>query len=596
MKKTTLKIASVILAFALIISASTVMTASAATSPLTRVGVSALGGIVRGVIGGLNALIPDNKNFVKVSERSNENFYEGTKQFLDEPAQDACWKLGYGKNTLIPEDVLNGKYFLGGFMTLDNMMINRIEEVVGGMDVRAIALEDGSNRGITVFANIDCIGLSNNDIKAIRALVAKQLPDVEFNAINISSTHCHSCIDTQGLWTNLLPKLLKNLAKSYFRIDMERGVKTDYIEGFFYNQAANAIVKAVKDMTKGTLKVATKTLNPDYFNNKNRKSASALISDMTRITFYPFEKSKTPTMIVNIAGHPDVTGLATSSPEDNGRQLSGDYVTYMQDTVEEGGYNFMFIQGPIAGIYMGRGLTNDDIDTVPDRRYMQSVRYGVEMGKIALYLTNTVDEIEQDYKENHAEDWAALQADIKQHNEKVANGTSKEENYTLWYKDWTPVKETEIDPMLNIKLEQVQVQVTNPLILLVGKLNLANYAVCKEKGKYYIFVEIGYMELGNNKFVMMPGEICQDLVAGGTSLTAEGSFSGKEFGIPCIYDLFGKETVCFGLMNDAVGYVVPDNDYSAGIADDHYHELLTLGKTEASSIMNGFVKLAAEVK
>lgn len=590
MKKKAAKIASIILALAIILSSTTVITASAGTSPVARVGISALGGIIRGVIGGLNAIIPDNKNFTKVSEHSTDNFYSGTEEFKDSADEKATWKLGYYKNSLIPDDVLNGEYYLGGFMSGQNGMKNKVEEVVGGMDVRAIALDDSSDRGVTVFANIDCIGLSNGDIKAIRAIVAEKLPNVKFTSINISSTHCHSCLDTQGLWTNLFPKLLKNLAKSYIRADMERGVNTEYIEGFFYNAVANAIINAATNMNPGTLKVAKKELNSGYFNNKNRKSASALITEMTRLTFVPDDETIRPTMLVNVAGHPDVTGLAVDKV-DNGRQLSGDYVTYMQDTVEAGGYNFMFIQGPIAGIYMGRGLTNDDADTNPDRRYMQSVRYGVELGKIALYLTNTVDEIEADYQKNHPEDWAALQADIDNHNKKVAAGTSSENSYTLWYKDWVPTTETEVSPVLNIRLKEVKVEVTNPLILLVGKLNLANYAVCKEGLKYYIFVEIGYCEMGDLKFVMMPGEICQDLVAGGTSLTAEGSFSGEAFGLPCIYEIFGEDTVCFGLMNDAIGYVIPDNDYTAGIVDEHYHELLSLGKTEASSIMQGFVDL-----
>ena len=561
----------------------------------TNAGVKALELLITGLIGGINLAVPDNKNFQKVSEHSTENFYEGMTEFRSTPAENAAWQLGYDKETLIPDDVLNGEYYLGGFMTLDNGMVNRIEEIVGGMDVRTVALSDGSGRGVTVFANLDCIGFSNGDVKAIRARVAEELPDVDFNAINISSTHCHSCIDTQGLWTNLLPKLLRNLFKSYLRLDMERGVKEDYIEGFLYDQVVASIKKAVADMTDGTMTLAVKTLDPGYFENRNRKSSTSLITEITRVTFTPADENRKPTMLVNLAGHPDVTGLATSDPVDNGRQLSGDFVTYMQDTVEAAGFNFMFLQGPIAGIYIGRGPTNDDITEEPDRRYMQSVRYGREMGKIALYLTNTVEEIEADYQENFPADWEKLQADIAQHNAKVAAGESKEENYTLWYQDWEPVEERTLDPLLNIRLAEIKVKVKNPLIILVGKLNLANYAVCKEGLGYYIFTEIGYMELGDQRFVMAPGEVVQDLVAGGASLTAEGSFTGKDFGYKTVYELFGDKTVCIGLCNDAIGYIVPDNDYSMGIVDDHYQELLSLGNTTASAMMQGFADLAEEV-
>ena len=39
------------------------------------------------------------------------------------------------------------------------------------------------------------------------------------------------------------------------------------------------------------------------------------------------------------------------------------------------GYNFMFVNGAIAGnIYAGRGLTNDGVSL--ERRYQQSERYG----------------------------------------------------------------------------------------------------------------------------------------------------------------------------------------------------------------------------
>ena len=93
----------------------------------------------------------------------------------------------------------------------------------------------------------------------------------------------------------------------------------------------------------------------------------------------------------------------------------------------------------------------------------------------------------------------------------------------------------------------------------------------------------------------MPGEIVQDLVAGGGSLTAEGSYSGKDFGYKTIRELFGEDAIAFGLANDAIGYVVPDNDYSMAILDDHYQELISLGDETASTIMKGFAEIAAQV-
>ena len=104
------------------------------------------------------------------------------------------------------------------------------------------------------------------------------------------------------------------------------------------------------------------------------------------------------------------------------------------------------------------------------------------------------------------------------------------------------------------------------------------------------------MEIGGVKVAFMPGEIVQDLICGGGSLTADGSYSGKAFECKTIYELFGEDAICFGLMNDALGYVVPDNDYTMALLGDHYQEMISLGRYAGSTIMNGFAEIAEEIK
>ncbi len=48
-------------------------------------------------------------------------------------------------------------------------------------------------------------------------------------------------------------------------------------------------------------------------------------------------------------------------------------------------------------------------------------------------------------------------------------------------------------------------------------------------------------------------------------------------------------------MNDAIGYVVPDNDYTMGDPVNHYHELISLGQGVASALMNGLILLNGEI-
>ncbi|MBR5112635.1 MAG: hypothetical protein IK097_04325 [Clostridia bacterium] len=583
MKRSFKAILCIVLALSLVIGGFSAVGAGAASDigdKLTHVGVSLLEGIIRGVLGGLDLIIPDSSNFKKVSEYSAENFYSGNDEWLNEPADNGSWQLGYAKASLVPDDILdkNKDYYLGGFMTLDNGMNNKVEEVIDDMQIRVIAVDDGSVRGISVYGNVDCIGFCNGDIQLVRKYFKELMPDTEFASVNLSSTHCHSCLDTQGLWTNQFKKIFGNMFKSYLPfLEKEKGVNQEWLD-WAAHIMAQAMKAAVDDMTPGTMTYAVKTLNKDYFDNRNRKSCTSLCTDMSRFVFTPSDEGKAPTMIINIAAHPDVTGLATSDPVDNGRQLSGDYVYYLGETVEQGGYNFMFFNGAIAGIYYGRGLSNDGQDL--ERRYMQAMRYGHEMGNIALNLTNTYDEISANA------DWETI------NREKAAGG----DNYSLWFEDWEPVEERELEPLFNVKLKTVPILVTNPLMQLVGKLDLVDYQVYKDGiNKYYMYSEIGLAQFGDVMVAMMPGEVVQDLVYGGGSLTAEGSFKGKDFGYKTVRELFGEDTIVFGLCNDAIGYVVPDNDYSLGIVDDHYQELISLGEVTASSILKAYAELADEI-
>ena len=592
MKKIAKKIVSVLLVFTLIFGgAASTVTASAADvgKALEKVGLGLVEVIFTALVGGLNAVVPDSPEFVKVADRNTDNFYSGTETWDDTADADAKWYLGHAKASLIPDDlrqaVENGTksgYYLGGFIDPNNGMSNEIEEIIDDMQVRVIALKDGANKNVSVFANIDCIGFSNGDIKEIRAALVELMPDVKFDTINVSCTHTHSCIDTQGLWTNLFAKLFKNLALSYLPfIEKESGVDAEYME-FLYATVSQTMKTAVERLEPGTLTYAVKEIGDEensYFNNKNRSQSTSLIKDLARFVFTPDNADSTPTMIVNIAAHPDVAGLPVND-EDNGRDLSGDYVYYLGEKLEEIGYYFIFFNGAIAGIYEGRGPAGDGVPT--NRRYEETLRYGYEIATLALNLTNNVEQIEANMTPEE-------KAKIEE--ERAIGGDS----YTLWYENWVPTTETVVEPNLNILIKEAKIQVTNPLIQLVGKLNLVNYTVCKEGLKYYIFAEVGYMEIGGVKIALMPGEIVQDIVCGGDSLTAAGSFTGKDFECESVYELFGDDTICFGLFNDSIGYVVPDNDYTMALLGDHYQEMISLGKYAGSSIMKVMAEIADEL-
>ena len=544
---------------------------------------------IKGVVQALANTLKDGSDFIKSESYITENFYEGTEEFLKKPTKKAKWSLGYANINLTPVDYAKRNYYMGGYISPDNKFKNLIEEVVDDMQGRAIALDDGSGRGISVFCTIDCIGTTNADIRVIRRkfkeTFEKLFPEKKIASVNVFSTHTHSCVDTEGIWTDFPGKLIRNFRKNRKgKGVLERGADEQYMR-FLCEGVSNTLIKAVQDMCEGEMTLAQKDITEDYFSNRNRPSAPSIVTDITRLTFTPDDKKKTPTIIVNLPAHPDCAGLPVRDEEGSGRRLSGDYIHYMGKIINEAGFNFMFFNGAICAIYMEREKSNDGMHF--DHRYEQSMRFGREVGRITLALTKTLAEIKKDkllYNEEEI---------LKD----MARSASFGGKYTLWCEDWEPVKEKKVKPVLNIRLKEVKIPIKNPVMALAGKLKLANFKVLTEgKNKYAVYSEIGYMELGNElKVAMVPGEFCCDLLTGGASLFASGAVTHKDFGYPSVRDIFGEDTIAFGLANDAIGYIVPDNDYTMGDPANHYHELVSLGDETGSSVMKGFVKLAKEL-
>lgn len=522
----------------------------------------------------VNSLLKEGDNFVEKEDFVLDNFYEGTKENLEKPAKEAVWSLGYDTTTLVPEDYLERGLFLGGFMTIENGFVNKITGNHDDMKVRTIALSDGSGRGISVFATIDSIGMTNTDIRDIRGLLSDFAKENNINSLNIFTTHSHSGIDTQGLWTNNLKNIPKNLFSAFTRIGKVGGGTDKEYMAFLASQVKASVENAVKGMKEGKMTFAQKDIGEEYFQNKNRQSSSTLITDLTRFMFTPYDGSA-PTIIANMAAHPDVVGLPIFGDEEAGHYISGDYVYYIGETLNEAGYYFMFVGGAICGIYIGREPSGDGVET--EKRVEIVERYGREIGRILLALTMTEDEIK-------ADPYLSVTGDTE---EEMAG-----ENYTLWYKDWQSVEETEVEPLLNIRLKTVMLPVTNNVIKLAAKLKLINHTVIKEGKTDYISTEIGVLDMGSHKVVLMPGEVCQDLICGGASLTAEGSIRGKDYEGKTVADIFGEDVIVFGLANDAIGYILPDNDYALGIDFGHYHETLSLGKNTASLLIAEYEELA----
>ena len=524
-----------------------------------------------------------NTGFVDKEDYDSPNFMAGHEEFITSNP-NGQWSLGYDQTSLVPDDILDRPYYLAGYL-LQNFPSNTVEEVLDDMNVYTVVMDDASGRGKVAFCTIECIGISNKDIRDIRAMLADFAKENNIVSINVTATHCHSEIDTLGLWNPFFLKMANNALAAFTgqTLFKTKPGPDEQFMNLLKERTAQSVKNAVADMKEGDLYFSQKDC-AEYFSDD--RDPTGYDGNMYVFRFDPYAEGAAETYIVNEPAHPYITGLKTDNS--SGKQLSGDYTAAMNQTLSKYGYNFMPIIGATLGIYSDRGPTNDDVEM--SARWMQADRYGKELAYITMSMTKTYDEIlESDYVKNN-----------EQLQNEIANAS---EHYTLWYKDWEPVTETKVEPILNVSHKEVVITVENPVLLLVGKLGLVNHRILDNgNGTYSTPTEVGYAEIGKNiKVAMMPGEISPELIYGGITLDAENSFSGTDFnGKSCAESLDLAEDdvlLCFGLCNDEIGYILNDNDYCMIFFDDmepfgdHYQETIAFSRNSGSLLMKGFEEL-----
>jgi hypothetical protein len=109
----------------------------------------------------------------------------------------------------------------------------------------------------------------------------------------------------------------------------------------------------------------------------------------------------------------------------------------------------------------------------------------------------------------------------------------------------------------------------------------------------------------------VPGELIPQLVYGNVVDKTQ-SYLGTDWELDCTADLISddKTVLVMGLCNDAIGYIVPDNDYAPFIADSlwntdigeklfgpaqrHYEEMLSTCSKAGSTIMGALNEIVKE--
>jgi len=267
----------------------------------------------------------------------------------------------------------------------------------------------------------------------------------------------------------------------------------------------------------------------------------------------------------------------------------------MEELINEAGANMLFINGAVNGINPGYSPPEDEIYDengvyIPyrDREYVLHDRrvrlIGRDFAAIALAMTMEPEAIARNPLTNpdkHGVDYGQLVTMMQ------TSGT---------------VAETELKPRMRIRLREMRLELENPILRFAAKRGMLNFSLLRDGEQLLGMTEIGCLELGGAVTVaLMPGEITPGLAWGGSDTLAENAIRMRDFDAPTLSRSAGRDVLVFGLCNDEIGYVIPDNDYLMFYVPDflayrlmgtwnydHYAELLSPGPYTGSAVAKAF--------
>ena len=421
----------------------------------------------------------------------------------------------------------------------DYFLAGSLEPIAGRVPVRVIddqrvrvyAVTDGSS-GVVIQAVIDGFGLSRGDVQIIRERMEEFATKNNVVAINVSVLHQHSCIDTLGMNVPLAQALLFNTGNAAAGGILE-DLKVEKNQEFMEN---------LYDKTVLAMKRAVKAMKPGklYYGSANieeliydKRDPQAIDPNINRLRFVPNDGGQ-EIWVLEAGIHCTMLG---AGPD----ELTADFPYYIERKIKmETGANVVYVQGAELAITTDCDSLNLPEDITSEERM---VAYGEAVAERVIAIDNDVY----------------------------------------------------LKPILNIKMQEVRLNVTNEILTLASREDVLNPVIVKTADDYQMVTEIGYMELGNKVAIFLcPGEFDPILIYGGPE-SGDASWNGEEWGYAPLKDLADCEYVMvYGLNNDQAGYVLRDNEYHSMFTENE--EINVISDTAGSTFVAAFTDLLASVK
>lgn len=460
-----------------------------------------------------------------------DGFYSGEEQFNTTVETDSQWSAGYAYASLLEGlNVFDGTFYMAG--TLEAIEGRVPTEIIDDQGVTVYALSDGTS-GTVVHAVIDGYGIARGDVLEIRDRLADFAEEKDIISINVSVLHQHSCIDILGMGAPLIPAILKNPALSLFGGDLSEyvGGKSTVFMNNLYEVVAQSIMTAVNTMETGSLYYGSVDAS-DLIHDK--REPITFDGELHRFRFVPDNENSNEIWLCEAGIHAVGFGAGTDV-------ISGDFPYYFKQYAKEtAGADVVYIQG--AELALTAEYKNIEYDADAGRN-AKVKEFGSQLAKKAVSIDN----------------------------------------------------EIELDPVLNIKHVEVAIDADNQILTLVVREGLINSVITKDCLGYNMITEIGYMELGNKVGVaMVPGEISPEILWGGAS-GADKSWTGTTWDYkPLSESAKVDKLICFGLCNDQIGYILPDNEIHSMFTENE--EINAASTTSGSALTKAFEELYASVK
>lgn len=555
MKKKLLSFISAILCATIVISGASIGSFAVQEQSVTAVQEESAGdGIMKGLYNTLNVIVEglvksicaiyvNPRDWQSMDEYNSEEigFMPGREKYQTSAGENNAWRLGYSKKSIVPDDIESGKYNLGR-----DLLNKYAQGVYDDQCIRVAVIDDNSGEGAVVLGAIDALGVTSTDIRTIRKAVMKycETQGIKVASINISATHAHSALDTQGVSTEFFKKLFGAFWCNLLGIEETMsGLETaEFFKQHFINVSVEAIKEAFGKMEEGKLYFSAIDMS-EHFKDKRDLISKENLPDTASFRFVP--DSGNPSTYIS-----DITCHATSFSASNGL-VGSDYIYYIDEYIKNtNGGNFIMIPGAV-----GQVSRDIDVDTTGMTEYEEK---GADARKLGLLLGTKI--VNSDYS-------------------------------------------TELSPVINVKHRELFIKPENSILTLACEIGLVNNKIFYDGllfKEYRMATEMGYLEFGNKiALALFPGELYPE-VFWDDEITGGANWDGTQWPYDSLSNAVdGVTAYPVSLTNDAIGYVLTDNNFAFmghiigdGIAD----ETLSVGKHIGSYLVTEYLALVDSLR